>query len=182
MWVCKHCKNSFAGSYTRIHAHFFRPAAGKRSKIRRCDITNNQSEFIALKRRVEKAEKNDVFSSLKTSTITKKQTMGVAAMKPIQATFNVMEREMVDLKMMRGLCANGMPFNVVRNPQFGEMVTAINRAPKDYKASSFERARTTLLDEFKRDLEKDLSSVKDTYYNQGVSIVSDGWTLSLIHI
>ena len=98
----------------------------------------------------------------------------MAAIKPIQAAFNVMEREMVDLKIMRGLCANGIPFNVLRNPQFNEMVTAINRAPKDYKAPSFERARTTLLDECKRDLEKDLSPVKDTWYNQGVSMVSDG--------
>ena len=175
VWVCKHCKNSFTGSYTRIHAHFFGLAVGKRPEIRRCDITNNRSEFIAF-RRVEEAEKNGVSSSLKTSTITTKQSMGVAAMKPIQGAFNVMEREMVDLKIMRGLYANGIPFNVLRNPQFGEIVTAINRAPKYYKAPSFERARTTLLDECKMDLEKDLSSIKDTWYNQGVSIVSDGWT------
>ena len=129
---------------------------------------------MALRRRVEEVGKTGISSSLKTSTITKKQSMGVAAMKPIQAAFNVMEREMVDLKIMRGLCANGIPFNVLRNPQFVEMVTSINQAPKDYKAPLFERARTTLLDECKRDLQKDLNPVKDTWYNQGVSMVSDG--------
>ena len=72
--------------------------------------------WLDTSRRVEEAEKNGVSSSLKTSTITKKQSMGVAAMKPIQVAFNVMEREMVDLKIMRGLCANGIPFNVLRNP------------------------------------------------------------------
>jgi len=95
-------------------------------------------------------------------------------MKPIQKSFNMMEREVVDMKIMRGLCANGIPFNVLRNPQFVEMVTSINQAPKDYKAPLFERARTTLLDECKRDLQKDLNPVKDTWYNQGVSMVSDG--------
>ena len=63
---------------------------------------------------------------------------------------------------MRGLCANGIPFNVLRNPQFVEMVTTINRAPQGYKAPSFEKARTVLLDECKRNVEKDLSPIQDT--------------------
>ncbi|GKC11047.1 putative hAT dimerization domain, ribonuclease H-like superfamily protein [Tanacetum coccineum] len=77
---------------------------------------------------------------------------------------------------MRGLCANGIPFNVLRNPQFQEMVVAINKAPAGYKAPSSEKARTVLLDECARDVEKDLVPVKDTWYTQGVSIVSDGWS------
>ncbi|XP_052170425.1 uncharacterized protein LOC127786803 [Diospyros lotus] len=96
--------------------------------------------------------------------------------KPIEDSFHILEREQVDLKVMRGLCANGIPFNVLRNPQFVEMVTAINRGPKGYKAPSFEKARTVLLDECKRNVEKDLSPIQDTWYSQGVSIVSDGWT------
>ncbi|KAL4579421.1 hypothetical protein LXL04_015567 [Taraxacum kok-saghyz] len=36
---------------------------------------------------------------------------------------------MVDSKIERGLCANGIPFNVLRNPQFIKMVSAINKAP-----------------------------------------------------
>jgi len=47
------------------------------------------------------------------------------------------------------------------------MVTTINCAPKDYKAPSFEKVRITLLDECKRDLEKDLSPVKDTVQSRG---------------
>ncbi|OMO51385.1 hypothetical protein COLO4_37695 [Corchorus olitorius] len=35
---------------------------------------------------------------------------------------------------------------------------------------------TTLLDECKRDVEKDLALIKDTWYTQRVSIVSDGWS------
>ncbi len=56
------------------------------------------------------------------------------------------------------------------------MITAINNAPKGYKAPSYEKERTVLLDECKRDVEKDLAMIKDTWYTQGVSIVSDGWS------
>ena len=115
VWVCKHCKNIFTGSRTRIHAHFFGPALGKKYEIRRCDLVSNRSEFIALRRRVEEARKMGISSSLKTSTITKKQSASLAAMKPIQASFNMIEREMVDMKIMQGLCANGISFNVLRN-------------------------------------------------------------------
>ncbi|KAL7588283.1 hypothetical protein Lser_V15G40136 [Lactuca serriola] len=87
-----------------------------------------------------------------------------------------MERNLVDLKIMRGLCANGIPFNVLRNPHFCEMVNAITRAPEGYKPPSSEKARTTLLDECVRDVEKELTPFKDTWYSQGVSIVSDGWS------
>ncbi|WVZ55440.1 hypothetical protein U9M48_006100 [Paspalum notatum var. saurae] len=49
-----------------------------------------------------------------------------------------------------------------------EMVTAINNAPKGYKAPSSEKARTPLLDSCKRQVENDLLG--------GVSIVSNEWT------
>ncbi|GJT31913.1 putative hAT dimerization domain, ribonuclease H-like superfamily protein [Tanacetum coccineum] len=57
-----------------------------------------------------------------------------------------------------------------------EMVSAINKAPPGYKAPSSEKARTVLLDECARDVEKDLTSIQDTWFTQGVSIVSDGWS------
>jgi len=58
---------------------------GKKPDIRRSDLTGNKSDFIALKRRVEDAKKTVVCSSFKTLTITnkKKQSIGVAVMKPI---------------------------------------------------------------------------------------------------
>lgn len=29
-WVCKHCKQQFTSSYTRIHVHFFGAMSGKK--------------------------------------------------------------------------------------------------------------------------------------------------------
>ncbi|KAK8481028.1 hypothetical protein V6N13_092896 [Hibiscus sabdariffa] len=93
-----------------------------------------------------------------------------------KALMNDRDAEAVDLKIMRCLCANAIAFNCLRSPQWHEMVQAINQAPKGYKSPSFEKARTSLLDECYRSVEKELSLVKDTWYVHGVSVVSDGWS------
>ncbi|KAL4578204.1 hypothetical protein LXL04_014324 [Taraxacum kok-saghyz] len=36
VWVCKHCKEQFVSSYTRMHNHFFGPPIGKKGDIKRC--------------------------------------------------------------------------------------------------------------------------------------------------
>jgi hypothetical protein len=76
----------------------------------------------------------------------------------------MMERDAVDMAIMWCMCANGIPFNVLRSPQWSEMVAAINRAPKGYKSSSSEKARTTLLDACKRNVEQDLAPIRNTWY------------------
>jgi hypothetical protein len=174
-WICNHCHKQFTSSYTRIHNHFFGPQPGKKPQIGRCQaVMKNRTLFERLKKDVEQAEKMGVSPSLKHSTITKKHIPVVN--KPLQDAFGMMEREAVDMKVIRGLCANGIAFNVLRNPQFHEMISAVNRAPKGYKLPSYEKARTTLLDQCRRGVENDLAPFKDSWYTQGVSIVSDGWS------
>ncbi|KAL4554105.1 hypothetical protein LXL04_039783 [Taraxacum kok-saghyz] len=175
VWVCKHCKERFVSSYTRMHNHFFGPPIGKKSDIKRCrSVLKDPTNYRRLQDRVKEAEKLGVSKSLKTSIVTKQKT--VISKKPIEESFSVMERSMVDLKIVFALSTNGIPFNVLRNPHFREMISAIKKAPEGYKAPSSEKARTTLLDECVRDVDKSLSAFKDTWYSQGLSIVSDGWT------
>ncbi|KAJ9548765.1 hypothetical protein OSB04_021308 [Centaurea solstitialis] len=164
-WVCKHCIGKFTSSYTRIHYHFFGD--------RRCEtLLRDREKHEKLWRKVQDAEHIGVSKTLKNSVLSK----NASSKKRIEESFAIMKRNAVDMKIVRGLCANGIPFNVLRNPQFVEMVNAIKRAPDGYKPPSYEKARTVLLDECVRDVEKDLTSVKDTWYTQGVSIVSDGWS------
>ncbi|KAL4563954.1 hypothetical protein LXL04_028003 [Taraxacum kok-saghyz] len=68
----------------------------------------------------------------------------------------MLEKDEVDMKIIRGLCANGIPFNVLRNPQFLEMIQAIQKAPDGYKPPSYEKARTSLLDQCVREVGKEL--------------------------
>lgn len=90
--------------------------------------------------RVNAAESKGISKSLKNSVINKKQSSTSKSKKPREDSFGMMERNTVDMKIMRALCANGIPFNVLRNPQFQEMITAINRAPAGYKAPSYDKA------------------------------------------
>ncbi|KAJ9543423.1 hypothetical protein OSB04_023130 [Centaurea solstitialis] len=170
-WSCKHCHEKYTSSYTRTHHHFFGAPPGTKCEIKRCKaMMNNREAFLELQKRVKDAEAKGVSKSLRSSVVTKKNT------KPMEQHFAVMERSAVDLKIARAFYANGIPFNVLRNPQFREMVNAIRKAPEGYKAPSSEKARTVLLDECVRDVEKDLTPFKDTWYSQGISIVSDGWS------
>lgn len=167
VWVCKHCHEKFTSSYTRIYIHFFGAPVGKSAGIQRCNaILKDRVKYESLLKKVKLAEQTGVSRSLKNSVINKKQTSN--SKKPLEESFGVLERNAVDMKVMKGLCANGIPFNVLRNPQFQEMVNGINRAPAGYKAPSYDKARTVLLDECVRDVEKGLTSVKDAWYTQGV--------------
>ncbi|PWA68651.1 hypothetical protein CTI12_AA306470 [Artemisia annua] len=146
----------------------------KKADIKRCiALLQDREKYQTVFNKVKEAEYAGVSKSLKSSLLLKKPT---CSKKPIEQSFGILERSMVDLKIMRGLCVNGIPFNVLRNPHFQEMVSAINKAPDGYKPPSSEKARTVLLDECVRDVEKDLTPIKDTWYSQGVSIVSDGWS------
>ncbi|KAJ9538755.1 hypothetical protein OSB04_031488 [Centaurea solstitialis] len=169
VWVCKHCHQQFTSSYTRIHQHFFGAQVGRKAEIKRCQaLLKDRVKYESLLNKVKAVEKVGVSKSLKNSVINKKQSSTSNSKKSLEESFGVMERNIVDMKIMKGLCANGIPFNVLRNPHFQEMITAINRAPAGYKAPSYDKARTVLLDECVRDVEKELTS--------GVSIVSDGWS------
>ncbi|KAK9045895.1 hypothetical protein V6N11_051798 [Hibiscus sabdariffa] len=176
LWRCNHCKINFTSTYTRIHTHFFRPEAGKKADIQRCKtLMNDRDAYVKLKKKVEEAEGVGVSARLRQSTIIKKQ-LSILNISPLEVSFGTMAREAVDLKIMRCLCANAIAFNCLRSPQWHEMVQAINQAPKGYKSPSFEKARTSLLDECYRSVEKELSPVKDTWYVHGVFVVSDGWS------
>ncbi|KAM0907913.1 hypothetical protein ACQ4PT_015792 [Festuca glaucescens] len=161
-WRCKHCNKKFTSSYTRIRHHFFGPGPGKPPQIGRCSVANDRAKYKKIYDKYHKAEKG--------------QPSGSVPTKPLEKAFAGMERDAVDVQIMMFLCANGIPFNVLRSPQYYEMVAAIQKAPKGYKPPGYEKARTTLLDACKRKVESDLAPVRDTWYTHGVSVVSDGWT------
>jgi hypothetical protein len=58
-------------------------------------------------------------------------TAGTSALNSLAKSFGVAKRESIDIAVTKFLCANGIPFNVLRSPQFSEMVMAIRNGPKD---------------------------------------------------
>ena len=71
-----------------------------------------------------------------------------------------MESVIVDLKIIKELS----PFNTLRNPECIDMLVAMNKAPKGYKPPSYEKARTSLPDECKTNLQRDLIPIQETWY------------------
>ncbi|XP_021722654.1 uncharacterized protein LOC110690135 [Chenopodium quinoa] len=174
-WSCNHCKKTYRSSYTRVHQHFFGAQVGKKPKIGRCTVMlSNRVLLQSIRKKVEEVELTGISPSLSKSTI--KNKVPGTNKTPIEDAFGMVERNEVDKAIVRFLCANGIPFNVLRSPEFSYMTKALTHAPKDYKPLSADRARTSLLDEVKRDVEKELAPIKDTWATQGTSIISDGWT------
>ncbi|KAL7203868.1 hypothetical protein ACSBR2_017010 [Camellia fascicularis] len=145
-WKCKYCNASFESMYTRIHTHFFGASVGKKAEVKRClALLKNRTKLEMIRKKVENVKKEGgVSSSLKNSKLTHRHVPRSKG--PLEDSFALMDRHAVDAITVRALCTNGIPFNVLRNPHFCRMVIAINNAPKGYKAPSFEKARTTLLD------------------------------------
>ncbi|KAL9689223.1 hypothetical protein QQ045_033657 [Rhodiola kirilowii] len=176
-WTCRHCSKSFTSTYTRMYQHFFGTPVEKKAEIKRCaKLLKDRTKLQRLRKKVEGAESLGVSPSLTKSTINSNHGKLAFSSNPIAASFATVERHQVDVIIVRALCANGIPFNVLRNSDFINMLKVVNRAPKDYKPPSYDRARTSLLDECHRNVEKDLALVKDTWATHGTSIVSDGWT------
>jgi len=150
-WMCMHYKTSFKSSYTRIHYHFFGALDEKKAGIQMCkELMRDRALHDSIRANVMHFEKEGTSLSLKNSTLMKKHAL--APSRPLQEAFSLTERETMDLKIIRGLCLARNHFNALRNPEFVDMLVAVNKAPKGYKPLSYEKPRTSLLDECKRNL------------------------------
>jgi hypothetical protein len=77
----------------------------------------------------------------------------------------------VDAKVVRFLCAYGIPFNVLCSPYWHDLVKAIDETPKGYKSPNYEKVRTKLLDREKEKIQRALTRFTDKWSDIGVSIV-----------
>lgn len=86
-------------------------------------------------------------------------------------------KEEIDLPVGMYHYGNCLSFNTARSPLFLELVKRlVKRAPSSYVPSSSETLRTIILDKAKRRVEEELETIKATWPQSGVSIVSYGWT------
>jgi len=95
-----------------------------------------------IRKRVQEVEESCLAPSLKSSTIKKKEKE-MFSKKPLEDAFQLFERDEVDMKVMRGLWADEIPFNVMRKPRSVKMVRPISNGPKGYKPPFSERLNCT---------------------------------------
>jgi len=190
-WRCSECNSIRNGSYTRVKAHL---TGQTNTGVLVCNGPNGPNGqpgtglspakvkfYVSLQdaadRKFNKGKLPVQASTTKSSlpstpalTSNKRPTLG-----PLEAAFNNQGREVADEHVARCIYANGLAFNLVRSPYWQQMIKAVNEAPKGYKSPGYEKVRTTLLTSERKFVDRQLQSIRDTWAETGVSIVSDGW-------
>ena len=95
----------------------------------------------------------------------------------LERAFNNQCREQLDSLIARTFYFVGLPFHFTKNPYWIEMIKfAANNNLVGYVPPGYNKLKTTLLHKERAHIEKLLKSIKDTWKERGLSIVSNGWT------
>ncbi|GAV70893.1 LOW QUALITY PROTEIN: DUF659 domain-containing protein, partial [Cephalotus follicularis] len=93
----------------------------------------------------------------------------------IEKAFNKSEREHLDYEIARMFYSAGLPFNLARNPYFQYAFTyASNHNIAGYWPPGYNLLRTTLLQKEKANIDRLCASIRNSWNEKGMSIVSDG--------
>ncbi|KAJ0976328.1 hypothetical protein J5N97_018293 [Dioscorea zingiberensis] len=182
VFKCKHCDKIYHGTYTRVYAHLMGHKKGESKGIGYCSVVKADKNLqMLLQREVEQAESSPSSAPLKKSKLTASfgmssngPSLALSYIGPSEKDYQMHDGDDVDSKVMRFLCANGIPFNVLRSPYWEEMITTISRTP-GYKSPSFERAQTVLLENERNRVEREFDDFKQKWTQYGISIISNGW-------
>ncbi|GKB33552.1 hAT dimerization domain, ribonuclease H-like domain protein [Tanacetum coccineum] len=96
---------------------------------------------------------------------------------PIERAFGVENRDQLDQEIARMFYTGGLPFNLARNPHYLRAFpfAAANKID-GYVPPGYNKLRTTLLQKEKENVHRQLETLRSTWKEKGVSIVSDGWS------
>ncbi|XP_075644981.1 uncharacterized protein LOC142615969 [Castanea sativa] len=97
---------------------------------------------------------------------------------PLEKAFNNQCQEQLDSLIARTFYSAGLPFHFAKNLYWIEMIkfATNNNNLVGYVPSGYNKLRTTLLHKERAHIEKLLKSIKETWKEKGLSMVSDGWT------
>lgn len=179
---CKHCHKIYHGTYTRVYAHLMGHKKGESKGIGYCSAVKADKNLqLQIKREVEQVECLPNVVPLKKSklntcsgTMPHGPSLGLISVGTLQRDSSVQDKEDIDSKVIRCLCANGIPFNVLRSPYWVEMVSAISKS-LGYTCPSYETSHTVLLENERVGVERELDDFKQKWPQYGISIVSNGW-------
>ncbi|KAL0005902.1 hypothetical protein SO802_013463 [Lithocarpus litseifolius] len=192
---CNYCEKTFKGSYSRVKAHLLKlsnfgiqPCAKVGDEYQN-EMQKLEDAYEESSRRLKKPKlvslptdspTSPYLGSNESSTATshpffqKKKGVGNS---PLERAFNNQCRDQLDSLIARTFYSAGLPFNFAKNPYWIEMIKfAANNNLAGYVPPGYNKLRTTLLQKERSHIEKLLKSVKDTWKENGLSIVSDGWT------
>ncbi|XP_023888941.1 uncharacterized protein LOC112001006 [Quercus suber] len=96
---------------------------------------------------------------------------------PLEKAFQNNARHDLDSRIARMFYNGGLPFNFARNPYYRSSYAYVaTHNILGYLPSGYNALRTTLLQKERVHVERLLKPIKDSWLENGVSIVSDGWS------
>lgn len=182
VFKCKHCQKVYHGTYTRVYAHLMGHKKGESKGIGYCSVVKADKTLQQqIKREVEQVESSPNIVPLKKSKLTAcsdttshEPSLALSYAGSFEKGPLTLDSDNVDSKVLRCLCANGIPFNVLRSPYWEEMVSAISKE-SSYKSPSCEKAQTVLLESERNRVEREFDDFKHKWPQYGTSIASYGW-------
>ncbi|XP_030927218.1 uncharacterized protein LOC115953619 [Quercus lobata] len=197
---CNYCGVVYLGSYSRVKAHLLKIA---NKGIKACPNVT-PSHRLEMQRMHDQVEKDKLESEQRSRIPLPPPILGrgpipispfrrqersdstnpidgkrrkVAGISPIEKAFQNTTRYELDSKIARMFYTGGLPFNFARNPHYrNSYAYAATHNIPSYVPPRNNALRTTLLQKERAHVERLLKPIKDSWLENGVSIVSDGWS------
>ncbi|XP_030941531.1 uncharacterized protein LOC115966437 [Quercus lobata] len=199
---CNYCDIVFMGSYSRVKAHLLQISS---KGIRAC-VKVSKSHRLEMQRMYDQVENNKLEkeqrsqiplpspppgrgipispfrrqegsdSSHSTNSVDakrRKATMNTT----LEKAFQNNARYDLDSKIARMFYTSGLLFNFTRNPHYRSSYAFVaTHRILGYLPPGYNTLRTTLLQKERAHVERLLKPIKDSWLENGVSIISDGWS------
>ncbi|XP_074580747.1 uncharacterized protein LOC141837203 isoform X2 [Curcuma longa] len=183
VFKCKYCHKIYHGTYTRVYAHLMGHKKGESKGIGYCSIVKADKNLqMQIKREVENVESSPNVVPLRKSKLNPSSeatlqgtSLALSYVSSFEQEYSTQDRDDVDSKVVRCLCANGIPFSVLQSPYWEDMVLAISKE-LGYKSPSYEKANTILLETERHKVEREMEDFKQKWPQYGISIISNGWS------
>ena len=96
---------------------------------------------------------------------------------PLERAFQNNVRHELDSRIVRMFYIGGLQFNFARNPYYrSSYAYAVTHSIQGYVPPGYNTLRITLLQKESAHVERLLKSIKDFWLENGISIVSNGWS------
>ncbi|WCJ24667.1 hAT transposon superfamily [Euphorbia peplus] len=200
-WKCNFCKKDFTGSVSRVHKHVLKVPNGGIQVC--CEIDETTRKKVQKEVDEEAAKKGKTqphpFAHPVSKSCSYASSLGGTAgtgqfrvegvnsfdqrkrkasgKGPLEKLVNNEVRDQLHSEIARMFYSGGLPFHLARNPYFVSSYTmAANQNIVGYLPPGYNLLRTTLLAKEREAVERHLIPIKMKWKENGLSLVSDGWT------
>lgn len=163
---CSFCDEVRQGSYSRVKAHLLALKGQGISICRRSTMTDKlEMQKLENEFELKKSLSGRRAVPLPCESVSKKRKSCIS---PIVASFGIQARDQLDQEIARMFYTGGVPFNLARNPSYHWSYQFAAASKLDgYVPPSYNKLRTTLLQQEKSNVEKLLVPLKSTWKEKG---------------